>query len=555
MNLISCAYIVLGIAYYPVVVAPLSRFYSLESDSSEAADAAGGLIRTMHRGSGPAAQIPQSRSRALRFHIPPYGIPLVNPPNLSAIKPVIEGSDDPKADLPAAIRRLMIPHIPQTTPPPADVLPDVSVNCTEADMIVRVKRAFYGFGAKPEQLRLGSHCKSNGVDQDSGDLLFTYSLLKCDSIRSMPPGYLLYKAILHYVPKQSRSPIRRSHLVNVDIECRYKRYHHVYQLAVHPTWKTPSSKVLTSRAGFEIKTMNAAWTAVSASDVYNLGQAVNFQLVATRLGPLEKVYVESCVATLTEDPTSKPSYTIIENFGCMVDTKTEGSNSQYVSPRTDDTINFSVDAFQFTENPSSKIIIHCKLFVTKGGPSSVAKACTYNRNTEIWKNLAPDDDALCTCCETTCAGPRSRSISEGFQSSAPLVVTGQKSQSEPDEGSLSLETESLPTWDTEDAIWFKAKGVQADLPSGNFTATPVNELVAWDEEGKEGDMRDSSLEEDVSQQEEEDKWEEFQGDEQLDSGSEEYGDIDQLLSPEYDGRIVENGSAAQMEKIFQARGK
>lgn len=80
----------------------------------------------------------------------------------------------------------------------------------------------------------------------------------------MPPGYLVYKFVLHYEPSPKRFP-SRAHRVDVDIECRYPRLgmlvcfiqkvcehlvlkaskssalhrnHHVHQLAVQPTWET-----------------------------------------------------------------------------------------------------------------------------------------------------------------------------------------------------------------------------------------------------------------------------------------------------------------------------
>ena len=62
-------------------------------------------------------------------------------------------------------------------------LPDVSVTCSASDLVVRVKPAFYGLGAAPEELRLGSGCRSNGVLAPSGDLLFTYPLTACDAVR------------------------------------------------------------------------------------------------------------------------------------------------------------------------------------------------------------------------------------------------------------------------------------------------------------------------------------------------------------------------------------
>ncbi|KAJ3613422.1 hypothetical protein NHX12_019671 [Muraenolepis orangiensis] len=73
-------------------------------------------------------------------------------------------------------------------------LPDVSVTCSTSDFVVRVKTAFYGFGANADELRLGSTCKSNGVLGPYGDLLFTFRITECEVQRTwnMPAKSQIY---------------------------------------------------------------------------------------------------------------------------------------------------------------------------------------------------------------------------------------------------------------------------------------------------------------------------------------------------------------------------
>lgn len=123
-------------------------------------------------------------------------------------------------------------------------LPDVSVTCSTSDFVVRVKPAFYGLGVHTGQLKLGDTCKSNGVLRPYGDLLFTYPLTACGAVRQVwspcaptstrpsltnikmtkyppqsPPGFVVYKLVLHYEPSVKRFPG-----IDVDIECRYPRF-------------------------------------------------------------------------------------------------------------------------------------------------------------------------------------------------------------------------------------------------------------------------------------------------------------------------------------------
>ena len=59
-------------------------------------------------------------------------------------------------------------------------LPDVSVSCSTSELVLRVRRSFYGFGADTKELTLGVTCKSNGVVRPRNDMLFTYHLTDCD---------------------------------------------------------------------------------------------------------------------------------------------------------------------------------------------------------------------------------------------------------------------------------------------------------------------------------------------------------------------------------------
>ncbi|XP_029316750.1 zona pellucida sperm-binding protein 3 [Cottoperca gobio] len=197
-------------------------------------------------------------------------------------------------------------------------LPDVSVTCATSDFVVRVKPTFYGHGADAEELKLGSTCKSNGVLKPSGDLLFTYPLTACDVVRESPLGYLLYKFTLHYEPSSKRLPKR----IDVDIECRYQRNHHVHQLTVQPTWETVvvRKKLKGSANDFQMELMDDSWSRPAKSQVYQLGKTVNFQLSAPHLSTGGKLYINTCYASPSSGSKSL-KYTIIDNFGCMLDSK------------------------------------------------------------------------------------------------------------------------------------------------------------------------------------------------------------------------------------------
>ncbi|KAK2826231.1 hypothetical protein Q5P01_020445 [Channa striata] len=300
-------------------------------------------------------------------------------------------------------------------------LPDVSVTCSVSEIVVRIKPSFYGLGADADELKLGSSCKSNGVLRPYGDLLFTYPLTACDAVRELPHGLIVYKFVLHYEPSQKRFP-GRAQRVDVDLECRYQRNHHVFQLAVRPTWQTPVlRKRLTGRPSeFQIDLMDDLWSAPAESRVFQLGKTVHFQVSAPHISSGGKLYISSCYAESSNGVKPSLKYTIIDNFGCMVDSKSDPGASQFIS-RTDNSLRFSVKAFQFTADPDSEIIIHCKLSVTSEDPDPTHKSCTYRGNR--WKALT-GDDAICECCDSQCvtSKPR-RAVIEGSASSRSLFVS------------------------------------------------------------------------------------------------------------------------------------
>lgn len=309
------------------------------------------------------------------------------------------------------------------TPPDFAYLPDVSVTCSTSDFVVRVKPSFYGLGAGAEELKLGSSCNSNGVLRPYGDLLFTYPLTSCDAVRESPCGYLIYKYVLHYEPSPRRLP-GRAHRIDVDIECRYHRNHHVYQLAVQPTWETTvvRKRLKGAPSDFLMELMDDSWSRPVKFQEYQIGKSINLQVSAPNITTTGKVYINTCYATPSSGSTSSLKYAIIDNFGCMLDSKSDPGGSQFIS-RTDKTLRFSLKAFQFTFDPDTEVNIHCKVFVMAEDPGPAHKSCTYIANR--WKALA-GDDSVCKCCDSQCVSSKARrALTEGSASSGPLLVSDQ----------------------------------------------------------------------------------------------------------------------------------
>uniref|UniRef100_A0A8C6UIW7 Zona pellucida sperm-binding protein 3 n=1 Tax=Neogobius melanostomus TaxID=47308 RepID=A0A8C6UIW7_9GOBI len=306
-------------------------------------------------------------------------------------------------------------------------LPDVSLTCGRSDFVVRVKPAFYGLGAAASELRLGSTCQSNGALGPYGDLLFKYALTACDSELELFPGYLVYKFVLHYDPSPERFP-SKANPVTVNIECRYPRNYHMHQLAVQPTWETliVHKMLKASQSNFQIQLMDGTWANPIQSRVFQLGETVNVQVSAPHLSPGQKVYINWCYATPVTHLKSHIKFTIIDNYGCLLDSKTFPGASKFIS-RNDESVRFSMKAFQFVSDPDAEISMNCQFYVTTAGPSPAHKSCTYTYNS--WEALS-GDDAICECCDSQCViSKRHRAMMDGIISSGSLWVSSHSDSS------------------------------------------------------------------------------------------------------------------------------
>ncbi|XP_055087259.1 zona pellucida protein C [Periophthalmus magnuspinnatus] len=300
-------------------------------------------------------------------------------------------------------------------------LPDVSVTCSKSDFVVRVKSGFYGLDADSTELRLGSTCQSNGVLRPDGDLLFSYPLTQCDGVRELLPGYVVYKFVLHYDPRPEHFP-SKPHPITVNIECRYQRNHYLQIPAIKPTWETRvvHKRLRASQTNFHIQLMDDTWTNPVKSRVFQLEETVNVQVSAPHLPPGQKLYINSCYATPVTHSKSNVKCTIIDNYGCLMDSKMEPGASKFVA-RTDKSVRFSLKAFQFVTDPDAEISMSCQLYVTSAGPSPAHKSCTYTQ--KRWEALS-GDDVICKCCDSQCVTSiRERAMMDGITSSESLWVS------------------------------------------------------------------------------------------------------------------------------------
>ncbi|XP_068129457.1 zona pellucida sperm-binding protein 3-like [Hyperolius riggenbachi] len=278
----------------------------------------------------------------------------------------------------------------------------ISLQCGEDVMVVSVSRNFYGNGklVKPSDLTLGPQ-SCQPTSQTADTVVFQNALQDCSNPVQMTSDFLIYSTSLLYNPT-SNVPIIRTNSAVVPITCYYFRHDNVSSKAIRPTWSPFSTTISTEeKLSFNLQLMTDDWSGPRNSIVYQLGDTFNIEASVQTQNHIGLIlFVDSCVATQSPDPTSKPSYDIISANGCLMDGMLEDSSSSFVSPRIQpDKLQFTVDAFLFVDAAQSEVYITCNLRAAPATqvPDSMNKACSFNKATNSWSPVE-GSNSICQCC-------------------------------------------------------------------------------------------------------------------------------------------------------------
>uniref|UniRef100_UPI00398EE163 zona pellucida sperm-binding protein 3-like n=1 Tax=Pristiophorus japonicus TaxID=55135 RepID=UPI00398EE163 len=256
---------------------------------------------------------------------------------------------------------------------------------------------------KAADLTLGTvGCRATGIDSPNRTVLFDYGLHECGSTVKMAGDFLVYTTQLNHRSKAHGSDIVRTDGAVIPIECRYYSRGNVSSNPIKPTWipfsSTKSGEGLLS---FSLCLMADDWLTERTSTVYYLGDLIHIKasVSMTNHMPL-KLYIDRCVATLSPDKDSTPSYSIIDYNGCLLDSKAEDS---FVLPRDErelDKLRFDLDAFRFFGDDHSLIFLSCHLKVAAvDRRDSMSKACTFQKLQNVWAPLEGSNNDVCACCD------------------------------------------------------------------------------------------------------------------------------------------------------------
>ncbi|XP_068165562.1 zona pellucida sperm-binding protein 3-like [Antennarius striatus] len=294
----------------------------------------------------------------------------------------------------------------QRVPTPAI---SVAARCGEGEVTVEVKQNFLGNGQliRPSDLTLGG-CAA--LDTSEQVLHFQTELQSCSSTLTMTEEALIYSFTLLYSPTPiGDTSIVKTNPAEVIIECHYQRRHYVSSNGLRPTW-TPfaSNAFAEQQLHFSLRLMTEDWQSQRPSSVYFLSDVMHIEaaVLRGRHVPL-RVYVDSCVATVSPDPSSQPRYPFITNYGCLNDAKLTGAKSLFMQRSQEDKLQFQLRAFRFQRDHKNSIYITCHMKATTVSVAidSQHKACSFLTEANRWV-ASGGDNKVCSCCETSCIEQR-----------------------------------------------------------------------------------------------------------------------------------------------------
>uniref|UniRef100_A0A3Q2Q399 Zona pellucida glycoprotein 3c n=1 Tax=Fundulus heteroclitus TaxID=8078 RepID=A0A3Q2Q399_FUNHE len=278
----------------------------------------------------------------------------------------------------------------------------VEVRCHLDRILVRIRKEVFSSRDAYKHLSLGS-CPVNEADKDYYYLLHS---LKTDcgfEVQSWA-DYLSISVFLHYKPS---GPVLREMPFDIPLECKYYRLFYSYKVGFHPKLQGGTVyKVLHPNSSFTISPLDASGNKIHGRKVYNLGDPMHFEASGhDEASPEEKrMYIKKCFVTVSQDPYSHPRYTVINNQGCMIDSKKSGQ-SKFLSGDSKMVQKFSMGAFVFQESAATaseqQFYLHCEMNVGPSTPTPSRKACNYDHGAGKWKELY-GNDCVCNCCDSTC---------------------------------------------------------------------------------------------------------------------------------------------------------
>ncbi|KAL6109528.1 uncharacterized protein ACO6RY_12632 [Pungitius sinensis] len=360
-----------------------------------------------------------------------------------------------------------LPPARANTSQPAASGVSVKTSCERNKMRVEVQRSILGTGDPDAHLKLGT-CRPSGAERDY--LYFEFDYGMCGTQRTIINNQVAYTNVLQYDPLRLKGPIRRAVPFNLPVSCYFNRYQYSEY-----TPKMLLSKLFTpmkNKAKLILTPRNARWERLSPSDRYVLGQSMYFQAEASSVSRDKRLYVHSCYATPEKSHNSTPQFPVVQNYGCMIESK---ENRSRFIPYRRNAVRFSVDAF-FFPGMTGKLHMHCSMSVRSSLPTPTSKSCNYNTKTRKWVELY-GPDLVCTCCDSNCRSAAS-SVTKIISSRPWTVVPTVKPTASKRRKKVSTTTTTAAAAAATTTTTTTTTTTQKEMTEGIMTSQPEDIVAA-----------------------------------------------------------------------------
>ncbi|KAG7318077.1 hypothetical protein KOW79_019112 [Hemibagrus wyckioides] len=301
--------------------------------------------------------------------------------------------------LPKRVRQVLVPAPLRRTKTRERPTGPMSVTCNAKEMRVRVDTANLGASGERMHVRLGTCDVSRHTEQS---VLFQYDLHECGTRRQMINQTLVYFNMLRYTPD---ARVLGSETFSVPVECRFNRFHYSYKIGYVPSVeKLKFFKPMKTKGSVSLTACDAQWNRLSPSEAVVIGQPMYFQAETLYVPEDERLFVHFCHVTTNSSRVSSPHVNVINNYGCLMDSKRSGQ-SRFINGTRRNVVRFIIDAFTLPGKVQKYLFIHCEMSIRSVVPTQTSKLCSYNQLELRWEELH-GADSVCSCCDLTCVPER-----------------------------------------------------------------------------------------------------------------------------------------------------
>ncbi|XP_030582276.1 zona pellucida sperm-binding protein 3 [Archocentrus centrarchus] len=272
-------------------------------------------------------------------------------------------------------------------------------------------------------------------------------------------SYADYLSISNVLRFRPTTPVLREMPFEIPLQCKFPRFFHSYKVGFHPKLRGGTVfRALKTKKLFTLTLIDASGNNITGTKTYALGQPMYFEasvLYNTASSRNKRLYINKCFMTPSSDPDSNPKYTVVDNQGCMIDSKVM-LQSKFLVGSSKMVQRLSVGAVIFKDpasmTSSQEQYLHCEIFMGSPTPTQHSKACNYDPAVGNWKELYGFDTA-CACCESVCSSPQQRASRKIISSHSWMVDLSSEDglvEYEPKMKSLNAGMFSLDDPDTEE---------------------------------------------------------------------------------------------------------